>query len=937
MGKYFIIIILFIGSSFNLLSQTFYSQMAAQYAAEGNYEKAIELEKEGLEMWERIHGKENERYANSLNKIAQYYSELSLYLNAIKNEEEAIDIIIKLKGKNNDSYVSFLSNLSQYKYLLGNFKEAIQIQLEAYNIEKELYGCNSPRLESSLNNLTVYYQEDGNYHKALTTALNCLEIQNNNRSSQLEISTTLSNISLIYADLHNLQDAIFYIKESLRYDSIQGKGICDDNYRTGLSNLASYYSEIGNHNEAIKIGKQVLDGDSLFGKINSLNYLISLNNLAVYEYNAKNYSSSINHSYKALQIEHNNFGIKHSLYSVILNNILNCFLTINDLETALKISEELIANRKVLYGEEHQKYINAITNHLIIQWYKKDFKKVEELMDITNPFHLTFIRRHFNFLPYSSRKNYFSQFKYWFTQYIPLFVFSFESRKLIKVAYDNSLSLKGILLNSEIEFDQFIRETGNEELPEKYNEIKMLRLQLNKLYEKPIAERFCDTDSLERHVNELERKLMDESSEYGDYTKNLSVTWEEVQKGLGKKDAAIEFVHFPLNQDSTMYMAYILRPEMESPAMVKLFEEKELKGVNEETLYSSVEGSKLVWEKLQSELEGVENIYFSPDGILHQIAIEYFPDYADSTRLISDRYRLNRLTSTRQLALKRDKGKTEKAIVYGGISYDTDPDIMETESRKYDRGNTRGIESYYNVADSLSGLRSGVKYLQFTMKEAEKINDLLSSGHYSPMIRSGNEATEESFKSLSGTRPGIMHIATHGFYWEEEEADRQAKMNERLLFMSQFGDNARRNVEDKALTRTGLFMAGANNALSGKEIPEDIDDGILTASEIANLDLRGTDLVVLSACRTGMGDIGGDGVFGLQRGFKKGGVNSILMSLWDVDDEATQILMTSFYQNYLKGMTKQEALLEAQKTVRVTPGFSDPEYWAAFILLDALN
>ena len=132
-------------------------------------------------------------------------------------------------------------------------------------------------------------------------------------------------------------------------------------------------------------------------------------------------------------------------------------------------------------------------------------------------------------------------------------------------------------------------------------------------------------------------------------------------------------------------------------------------------------------------------------------------------------------------------------------------------------------------------------------------------------------------------------------------------------------------------------MAGANNALSGKEIPEDIDDGILTASEIANLDLRGTDLVVLSACQTGMGDIGGDGVFGLQRGFKKAGVNSILMSLWDVDDEATQILMTSFYQNYLKGMSKQEALLQAQKSVRETPGFEDPEYWAAFILLDALN
>ena len=197
---------------------------------------------------------------------------------------------------------------------------------------------------------------------------------------------------------------------------------------------------------------------------------------------------------------------------------------------------------------------------------------------------------------------------------------------------------------------------------------------------------------------------------------------------------------------------------------------------------------------------------------------------------------------------------------------------MAEESRKYENPTDRGFQPWYNLADTLS-MRSGVKYLPFTLTEATSISTMLDENHQQSILITGDEATEASFKSLSGKKNGILHIATHGFYWKEEEADKMSIENERLMFMSQFGDNARRNIEDKALTRTGLFMAGANNSLLGKEIPDDIDDGILTASEIANLDLRGTDLVVLSACQTGMGDIGGDGVFGLKRGFKKAVVN----------------------------------------------------------------
>ena len=124
-----------------------------------------------------------------------------------------------------------------------------------------------------------------------------------------------------------------------------------------------------------------------------------------------------------------------------------------------------------------------------------------------------------------------------------------------------------------------------------------------------------------------------------------------------------------------------------------------------------------------------------------------------------------------------------------------------------------------------------------------------------------------------------------------------------------------------------------------REIPEGSDDGILTAKEISNLDLFGVDIVVLSACQTGLGDISGEGVYGLQRGFKKAGVNTILMSIDKVDDEATRILMVEFYKNLMNGKTKHQSLRDAQKYLRSVDNgkYDDPKYWASFIMLDGID
>ena len=293
---------------------------------------------------------------------------------------------------------------------------------------------------------------------------------------------------------------------------------------------------------------------------------------------------------------------------------------------------------------------------------------------------------------------------------------------------------------------------------------------------------------------------------------------------------------------------------------------------------------------------------------------------------MSEHYRLFRLSNTRELLGKRThKKNTEKAFLMGGISYYLDKTEWEHLAKKEslviddDRPNLRSLPLLRDIS------RGAMEELSGTEQEIDDIVSQLSRHHISHLSLKGGDASEGAFKCLDGADYSILHVATHGFY-HQQKIDSHADT---------FNDEEYINME-----RSGLLLAGAFSTLHGEQRPDDVDDGILTAAEISRLDLTKAEMVVLSACETALGDITGEGVFGLQRGFKKAGANSILMSLWKVDDEATCLLMTEFYRNWIgEKMTKHDALEEAKKTVRShkEKGWDDPKYWAAFILLDALD
>ena len=265
----------------------------------------------------------------------------------------------------------------------------------------------------------------------------------------------------------------------------------------------------------------------------------------------------------------------------------------------------------------------------------------------------------------------------------------------------------------------------------------------------------------------------------------MKLKWKDIQHHLAPNDIALEFLSFPTNNDSIVYVALSLRKDSEYPKMITLFEGKQLTGFQDSLHYQCKEMTDLVWKPLKTELEGIKNIYFSPSGALYNIGIEYLPGMED--------YNIYRLSSTRELVTGRKTETKNRAVLYGGLNYDAEFDKSVTEKSLAmldeafkERANVRGM-----------GLRGGKEYLKHTKEEVDIIGEELSKANWKCVIDSAAMGTEESFKALSGRKIGCLHISTHGFYYNKEDAD-----NARYKFM--LIDNCMVSAEDKALTRSGL-------------------------------------------------------------------------------------------------------------------------------------
>lgn len=468
-----------------------------------------------------------------------------------------------------------------------------------------------------------------------------------------------------------------------------------------------------------------------------------------------------------------------------------------------------------------------------------------------------------------------------------------DDRRYAALGYNALLFSKGLLLNSSLELTRLLREEGDGptlELLQQWRDINM-RIERESDPDSPEARR------LSAESSRLEKALLEKSKTYGDYTRGLTVVYEDIQKALGPDDVAIEFFLYTRDALYNQYGALILTKN-EAPRYVAVASDAEWRHIDlAEECYKSDELFNILFRNIRAYIPsgGKGKIYFAPAGVLHTVAVESLPGAED--------YNLMRLSSTREIALGPDKSsKVSDMALFGGITYGIGDiaDLYRDPSPYYLADNAKRESGEFLIP------------LPGTALEADEIHELMSAS-LSVDKFTGENATEECFKSLDGRGISIIHIGTHGYFRND------------MSMMNLGGYNP--------LLSSGLYFAGAQNTLWDYPDRSMTEDGVLNAHEISMMDLRGLRLTVLSACETGRGLIGADGVFGLQRGFKQAGAQSILMSLWKVDDDATRMLMGSFYSAILEGMNQYDALKAAQKAVRKV--YPDPQYWAAFIIIDA--
>lgn len=461
--------------------------------------------------------------------------------------------------------------------------------------------------------------------------------------------------------------------------------------------------------------------------------------------------------------------------------------------------------------------------------------------------------------------------------------------RLNSLVYDVALLSKGILLNSSIEFEKVLSDRGDAKLKALYDNIKANDAEIERL--RMSIQDDSDLDKilqLTQQNQALQLQLYSDCKELADFTDYISYTWQDVKNALQPTDIAIEFVTIesgPIDDENYM-VAMVLTAETPCPVLVPICTLEDVKLMASFDQLYEYEG--VVWGLMGKILDGKRRIFFSADGGFNHIGIEYL---RYDGKPLSEKFEVYRLSSTKELCYHHQAIPMDNVVLIGDINYNEEGVV--TEDTRTDLIAMRGGNGEFaNLTSTKKEVNEAQKILKKHVKKVAKLTD--------------TKASQAAFLELSGTQVNLIHIATHGLYNAVEGAS-----------------------ETESMQNSILAFAGAN-------LYEDTHDGIVTAADIAKMNLRRCDLAVLSACETGLGQLGDDGVFGLQRGFKNAGVHSLLMSIKKVYDNTTADMMILFYSHLVEGFSKREALVKAQQEIRDS-GYTDAKYWASFILLDAIE
>ena len=586
-------------------------------------------------------------------------------------------------------------------------------------------------------------------------------------------------------------------------------------------------------------------------------------------------------------------------------------------EEALEYFHKFLEDTRIMYGRDTRKYAVALRHLANMEAFCGDMESGSqhyiESMDVLR----SIIKRELPYISYDRLEEYWNNIS---TGIVEMAAYAVEAGlrqgELSVSAYEALVMFKGFLFSSEKAFSEYVRHSSDESLKNLYAEIQAMRDTMEGL-RKSYSQNEENIIRLKSDLTLKEAELANLTGEFSVFGSFLDISYESLRKVLKDNEVVVDFVDHISERYGRKYVAFVYRKDWQAPLLVPVCTQVDLDSFNmPETRPDAIYGRKyssqfvdLLWKPLEQYVHEGDVVYMIPSGDLHLISFDSFQ--LRDRSLLGSRYDFVRLSSARELMERAESGSVSDAVLYGGLQYDMTGDDRMAEAGKH------AVRMSRAVSRSVRG--NGERFVDLPMsgKEVASVSELLDGSGVSVKCYVGKEGTEESFMSLSAPSPDILHFATHGFYYTPEDAAQVSGLS----------------GYKSAMRLSGLVMAGGNAEWMGEEIPRNTLGGILTADDIAKCDLSGTGLVVLTACDTGKGKVTSEGVYGLQRAFKKAGAETILMSLWKVDDKAASEFISIFYESLTSnGWNKRAALKSAKDKMRHK--YPSPYYWAGFIMLD---
>lgn len=905
-----------------------------------NTEKAIYYQLILVEVIEANYNILDINYALLLNSISLNYSYQSDFNNGLIYNQRCIDILEKMNKSKELIYFDAISNQANIYYNLGFINEALDIHLKNLKRIESNIGKENDNYLYEIYSISELYKTSRNYNQAIKilTEGRIIAEKKFGKSNDLTLKIN-SSLSSIYNKIGKPEKALdIEIENKILIEKIYGQN--SKEYLLSEMNLVEIFLSLKQFDNALFLQDKIMKtSEAVFGKMNA-NHIANLDNSAYLLILYGLYDETLDVINKSLELKEKIYGKRHPVYLISLERKSTIYFFKKQYTKSLNIENEILISKKKIYGENSKNYASSLENILFLYINAKHFFSADSIFNFSNR-NKTFYNYQFGLTENESIKNLQTEYQnLQFNTNYSLYRYQ-DNKALLQVSINRLINYKTLNLNILKSINKEISIKKNPVLDSLFTTWKLSKMQLVKYYELSNDEREKRGINLkeeEEASNLLEQQLSLNLETFKDLKKEYY--WQDIQANLNKDEVYIEFFRLPgysfdrmESTDSVKYLAYILKKESVEPEFVvfengndlenDLFDEYASFSFGSDKFQLNTNSFIHYWKPLQEKIGTNKTVFVALDGVFNKINFNTLYD-SKTQKYLFETYDIQYVTNTIDFIKNKNKQKENvkfsSAILFGNPNFD----YAFEEQKKTDDVDLSLSESR-DLPDFLfDSLTRGMKALKLpgTKIEIQKIDSLFKSKNIPTTVFVENNASEEELKKCNS--PSILHIATHGYFI----ADEKVKENK---FEKMMGFEHKQFVLNPLL-RSGILLSGANNTLQNK-MSNAVENGLLTSYEASYLNLENTELVVLSACETGLGKIiNGNGVYGLRKSIKDAGAKNIIMSLWKVDDKVTQEFMTTFYTFYLSGLAIKEVFSKTQTLIKSK--YPQPYYWGAFILVE---